>query len=259
MPSDNIQTIFLWLLCILIIIVIIIIYVKTRQLIKNHGEQLKLIIQKEGYKTNKEGYAVIPSQLYSYASRFNKTPNQMLPTAQAEAWVKDSLPPTLVINNDRYGPQPWLQSNYDGVLGSNIGTASVADNKTLELGPNSAPLSLPVDGVNNEISGLANPNLDTSHAEPSALNVSKEELIKSGANAISGLSYNNNAPPIAEGPVKVQTGVNPEGFAAKEMFTMNTRACPPTVATEHFMVNKKNSMNNISTNREGYRPRRRYE
>lgn len=247
--------VFLWLLCIFAIVAIIIVYVKLKLLIKQNGEQLRLIIQKE--KFGKEGFAVIPSQLSAMASKYNKIPNQMLPTAQAEDWCKSSQPPWSVVNNDRYGPQPWLQSNYAGKYGSNVGTAS-AENAP-DLGANSAPLVVSQDNVSNEISGLANPNLDVSQAETSVLNVTEEDAKKAGRGQLDNMGFVDNQPVDSAGPVITQTGVNPEGFAAKEMFTMNTRACPPTICSEHFMVDRKYSRGNISSNPEGFRPRVRYQ
>lgn len=244
--------VFLWLLCIFAIVAIIIVYVKLKLLIKQNGEQLRLIVQK-----NKEGFAVIPSQLAAMASKYNKVPNQMLPTAQAEDWCKSSQPPFSVINSDRYGPQPWLSATYGGAFGSNVGTAS-AEN-SIDLGANSAPLVVSQDNVSNEISGLANPNLDTSQAETSVLNVSEEDAKKAGRGQLDNMGFVDNQPVDSAGPVITQSGVNPEGFAAKEMFTMNTRACPPTISSGHFMVDRKYSRGNISSNPEGFRPRSRYQ
>lgn len=240
----------LWVCFVLIIIIIIAMYVHIKKTLNNQAAKLELIVKHENFKGKglKENYAVIPSQLAMWASSYNDKPNNLLPTAQAEDWLKGAQPPMKIINNDRYGNQSWLASNYGGKYGNNMGTAAATgdDNipptKTEELGANGPVLSTSTDGVSNEISSMVNPNLDTSQAESSVLNVTQEDLAKAGANAItkSNLGYDNRpANPEAAGPVITQSGLNPEGFASRGLYTMNTRTCPPSLANEHFMVRNK--------------------
>lgn len=90
-------------------------------------------------------------------------------------------------------------------------------------------------------------------AEPvqSALNVSPEDALKAGAGAIAGTDFDDNSIPSTEGlPAEVQSGVR-ENFCGA-----NTRACP-TVGPVH--VRNELQTGGISTGKEGFRPRLRYE
>lgn len=249
----EVTNIVLFLLCIFIIILIIIGYVHLTRSLKGQGMQIKLLLEKEKFR-NKEGYCVIPSALAEIASSRNGQPNQMLPTHLQQTYVDGAMPPIKGATTDPRGLQDlyWLNSNYKGIGGSNIGVAA-ADGLT-----NDEPQ------LQQNLTGSSNPidqEIDTSvptEAITSATKITNEDVAKSGAGALSNIAYNDNLVPESTGPVITQNGLKPEG---KEGFGCpsypNQRICPMSLTgfDAKYMVPQSISKNNISQHgKEGFKP-----
>ena len=139
----------LWITCILLVVITITAYVRLNYLIDNQGDQIQILLKHE-----KENFPVVPGVLQSAASGFNKRYNNLLSADQNKLWQSTAKDPTRLYNNDRYGPQNWLASNYAGKYGNNAHTAATTD----DTEPGENPISV-----------QTNTSTDFSQAEPFSL------------------------------------------------------------------------------------------
>ena len=212
----------LFLFNILLIVVIIVVYVKLTFMVKNQGLQIQLLLKhdKEGFRV-KEGMA--PAQRYGMAAKYVGMENGLMPSFN----------------------QNTKKSKYQQAMTSERGDR---------------PMSYMLPGASNSAS-IGGEEVKSSsgnnEAVTSALNVTQEDLIKAGANAISSTDFHDNSTPdTSELPATVQTGLveaNKEGYCGG-----NTRVCPGFLENGSFIVSHKNQKDGISTSKEGFRPRNRY-
>ena len=210
----------LFLFNILLIIIIVVVYVKLTLMVKNQGLQIQLLLkhEKEGFRIKE---AMAPAQRESLASKYVGMENGLVPS---DKQYKGSPKYKTALTSER-GDRAMSYM----LPGANVGGGEI---------------ETPI--VNSEAIG-------------SALNVSQEDLIKAGAGAIASTDFHDNSTPSTEDlPVQDQRGVveepNKEGFCGG-----NTRVCPSFMSSgDSFMVSHMNQKDGISTSKEGFRPRSRY-
>lgn len=261
----EVVNIVLFLLCIFIIILIIVGYIYLTRTLKGQGMQIKLLVEKEKFRKNKEGYCVIPSALAEIASSRNGQPNQLLPTHLQQSYIDGAAPPIRGATTDPRGnhPMKWLRSG-GKAIGANSTIATTVDTTsaatTEELTNDEPPIQPDLTGAGNPIDEAIDTTPPT-EAIVSATQITAEDVAKSGAGALSDLSYNENLVPEATGPVITQNGLAPEtkeGFSGCPSYP-NQRICPMSLTgfNAKYMVPKGISQNNISQHgKEGFKPSR---
>lgn len=178
-----------------------------------------------------------PAQKYNNAARYAKQPNLLMPTEKAKPATTQILLP---LNAGGRGDSPMdflLPTNGVQKEVGKPAAANVAD----------AP---PV------IGGTETKQDAPAEAAGVALNVTTEDAIKAGANAIATTDFHDKSIPDTSAlPAVVQNGVVEE--PAKEGYCGgNIRVCPQFIHNGSFAVQHKLQKGGISTSKEGYRPRR---
>lgn len=210
----------LFLFNILLIVVIIVVYVKLTYMVKNQGLQIQLLLkhEKEGFRIKE---AMAPAQREGLAAKYVGMENGLMPST----------------NQSTYKPK-----------GVNAMTSERGDR----------PMSYMLPGATNTGGNeITVPSTGENEAVTSALNVSQEDLVKAGAGATASVDFHDNSiPDTSDLPATVQTGMsepNKEGYCGS-----NTRVCPSFMSGGSFMVSHANQKDGISTSKEGFRPRSRY-
>lgn len=177
-----------------------------------------------------------PAMRYQMAGRYAKQPNLLMPAAKAKPATNQILLP---LNTGTRGDVPMsylLPANGVKKPVGEPAKAAVAQ----------AP---PVIGGTEKTEKPA--------AKGVALNVTKEDAVKAGANAIATTDFHDKSIPDTSAlPAVVQNGVvaqpKKEGYCGG-----NTRVCPQFIHNGSFAVQHKLQKGGISTNKEGYRPSQR--
>ena len=178
-----------------------------------------------------------PAQRYANAARYAKQPNLLMAADKSKPATTQILLP---LNAGGRGDSPMdflLPTNGVQKEVGKPAAANVAD----------AP---PV------IGGTETKTEAPAEAAGVALNVTTEDAIKAGANAIATTDFHDKSIPDTSAlPAVVQNGVVEE--PAKEGYCGgNIRVCPQFIHNGSFAVQHKLQKGGISTNPEGFRPRR---
>ena len=178
------------------------------------------------------------AQKLQMAARYAKQPNMLMPTEKAKPATNQILLP---LNTGERGDVPMsylLPTNGVEKDVAEPATADVAAAPPVIGGTETTPAPAEANGV--------------------ALNVTTEDAIKAGANSIATTDFHDQSiPDTSSLPAVVQNGVIDE--PAKEGFCGgNTRVCPQFMKNSQYLVQHKLQKGGISTNKEGFRPSKRW-
>lgn len=183
-------------------------------------------------KKKKEGFSA--AQKIQMAARYAKQPNALMPSEKAKPATNQILLP---LNGGSRGDVPMAYLLPSNGVEKEVTKPAVAD-------VSDAP---PV------IGGTETKN-DVADVQGVALNVTTEDAIKAGANAIATTDFHDQSIPDTSAlPAVVQNGVveepSKEGYCGG-----NVRVCPQFIHNGNFTVQHKLQKGGISTNKEGFRP-----